>query len=120
MDSDIFLLRNPFPHLNTYKGLDFVAQRDQSVCTGFLYFWPTQPSFQLLDVARNIRWLVNGDDQKAILTVLKVISDIKYTLLPSRLYMSGKVFFSYYQHYWDFNGNYIFFFIIRLQTNNVA
>ena len=101
MDSDIFLLRNPFPLLSSYHGYDFVAQKDITVCSGFMYFWPTSKSMRMLDVARKIRAKINGGDQLAILKVLKNIHDIKYGLLPPTLFMSGETFFDKYQYYWN-------------------
>lgn len=101
MDSDIFLLRNPFPFLSSYHGYDFVAQKDITVCSGFMYFWPTSKSMRMIDVARKIRAKINGGDQLAILKVLENIHDIKYGLLPPTLFMSGETFFDKYQYYWN-------------------
>ena len=80
LDSDVFLLKNPFSYLSQYKNVDFVAQGDISVCTGFMYFWPTEVSIRMLEVARSIRWLINGNNQDAVISVLKVIKEIKYIL----------------------------------------
>lgn len=101
MDADIFLLRNPFPFLSSYHGYDFVAQKDITVCSGFMYFWPTSKSMRMLYVARKIRAKINGGDQLAILKVLENIHDIKYGLLPPTLFMSGETFFDKYQYYWN-------------------
>ena len=102
MDSDIYLLRNPLPYLENYHNLDFVAQIDiRSICTGFVFFWPTISSIKMLDVARDIRAIQGKDDQDAINAVVEVIKEIHYQFLPSSLFMSGDAFFNYYQHSWD-------------------
>ena len=102
MDSDIYLLRNPLPYLENYHNLDFVAQIDiRSICTGFVFFWPTISSIKMLDVARDIRAIQGKDDQDAINAVVNVIKEIHYQFLPSSLFMSGDAFFNYYQHSWD-------------------
>ena len=102
MDSDIYLLRNPLPFFENYHNLDFVAQIDiRSICTGFVFFWPTISSIKMLDVARDIRPIQGKDDQDAINAVVNVIKDIHYQFLPSILFMSGDIFFNYYQHSWD-------------------
>ena len=105
MDSDIYLLRNPLPFFENYHNLDFVAQQDRySICTGFVFFWPTVSSIRMLDVARDIRAIQGKDDQDAINAVVNVIKDIHYQFLPSILFMSGDIFFNYYQHSWDLHG----------------
>ena len=102
MDSDIYLLRNSLPFIENYHNLDFVAQKDiRVICTGFIFFWPTISSIKMLDVARDIRAIQGRDDQDAINAVVNVIKDIHYQFLPSSLFMSGDIFFNYYQHSWD-------------------
>lgn len=102
MDSDIYLLRNPLPYIENYHNLDFVAQIDiRSICTGFVFFWPTISSIKMLDVARDIRAIQGKDDQDAINAVVEVIKEIHYQFLPSILFMSGDAFFNHYQHSWD-------------------
>ena len=102
MDSDIYLLRNPLPYIENYNNLDFVAQRDtRFICTGFIFFWPTISSIKMLDVARDIRAILNLDDQAAINRIVNVTEYIHYQFLPSILFMSGDIFFNYYQHSWD-------------------
>lgn len=121
MDSDIFLLKNPFPFLYQYNSLDFVAQQDYTVCTGFIFLWHTKATLRMLEVARNIRWIINGGDQRAVQSVVDVIKEIKYKLLPTNLFMNGDIFFSKYQHSWDFRSDhYLFSLYNRFRVNNVA
>ena len=102
MDSDVYLLRNPLPFFENYHNLDFVAQEDMHcICAGFVFFWPTVSTIKMLDVARDIRAIQGKDDQAAINAVVEVIKEIHYQFLPSSLFMSGDIFFNYYQHSWD-------------------
>ena len=78
-----------------------MAQKDVELCTGFFFLWPTHFSMQMIDVARRIRESANVDDQLAIAIVLDTMKTIRYEYLPSKHFMSGEVFFSEYQYYWD-------------------
>ena len=100
MDADIVLLKDPFPYLNSIRGVHFLAQRDITVCSGFMYLYPHNKTMQMIDVARRIRNRVNGGDQGAILNVVSQMR-IRHQLLRSDLFMSGELFFSEYNYYWD-------------------
>ena len=102
MDTDITLLKNPFPFLNQYQDMDFVAQKSNYICAGFLYFWPTHRTLQLLDTARRIGLATKWDDQLAINYVTNSMKpNISYQYLPTDKFMNGRDFFSRYQYYWE-------------------
>lgn len=101
MDADLFLLRDPFPYLQSYKNVDFLAQKDSKVCTGFMYFRQSHNSLQVVDVARRIHNLADDDDQHAVNKALQYMSFVNWKLLPPSLFMSGDVFFRNHQYYWD-------------------
>ena len=100
MDADIVLLKDPFPYLNSIQRVHFLAQKDITVCSGFMYLYPHNKTMQMIDVARRIRNRVNGGDQGAILNVVSQMR-IRHQLLRSDLFMSGEFFFSEYNYYWD-------------------
>lgn len=101
MDSDIVLLRDPFSFLQSYNNVDLLAQKDGTICTGFMFLHPTHNAMQLIDVARRIRGLVNGGDQRAVLEAVRYMRHVRSRLLPASLFMSGEVFFSNHEYYWD-------------------
>ena len=101
MDSDIVLLRDPFPYLNSYKSIDLLAQKDGTVCTGFMFLRPTHNAMQLVDVARRIRGLVDGGDQQATIDALQYMKHVRWELLPTSLFMNGRIFFDSHQYCWD-------------------
>ena len=81
--------------------MDLLAQKDATVCTGFMYLRPTHNAMQLVDVARRIRGLVDTGDQIAIISALQFMNHVRWELLPPSLFMSGELFFSSHQYYWD-------------------
>lgn len=114
MDADIVLFKNPFPYFYSLKDIDFVAQKDWTVCTGFMFMLPTQASLHLIDVARRIRGMVNEGDQGAVITALRYVKGVRYKLLPKKLFMSGEVFFGGHEYSWDpISISFIRSFIIR-------
>ena len=102
LDSDIILFKDPFPVLNSYTGYDVLAQRDETICAGFMYLLPTRMTKQMLRKAIEIRpKLEKADDQKAINTVVENNTSIKVLLLPDFQFSSGSVFSKRHSYYWD-------------------
>lgn len=104
MDSDVILLKDPFPYLQSITGYDLIAQKDETVCTGFMYIRSTNQSIALLSKAFEIVKQPDMRDQIAVITALNEMS-IPYYLLPARFFPSGGDFFNRYQYYWDKTGN---------------
>ena len=102
LDSDIILFKDPFPVLNSYTGYDFLAQRDDTICSGFMYLFPTRMTKQMLRKAIEVRpKLEKAGDQKAIITVVQNNTSIKVLLLPDSQFSSGSVFRKKHSYYWD-------------------
>lgn len=102
VDSDIILLKNPFPYLNSIQGYDLIAQKDTTICSGFMYLHPTNITKALINKAAILRpKLENAGDQKAILTAVREFPTIKTFLLPIELFSSGENFFDTHSYYWD-------------------
>ena len=103
IDSDLILLKNPFPAMTMYQNYDFVALRDESICTGFLYMRPTQQSVGLMKYACSLVNTMNLDDQDILNTATSRYYS-HWALLPSAYFPSGSNFFNRYQYYWDRTG----------------
>ena len=102
VDSDIILLKKPFAYLNSIQGYDLIAQKDTTICSGFMYLHPTSKTKALIKKAAILRpKLKNAGDQKAILTAVREFPTIKTFLLPIELFSSGENFFNTHSYYWD-------------------
>ena len=102
IDSDIVLLKNPLPYLNSISGYDLIAQKDSTICSGFMYLYPTKITKEVLKKAALLRpKLPNAGDQKAILTAVNRTPKIKVFLLPPHIFSSGETFFKFHSYYWD-------------------
>jgi hypothetical protein len=110
IDSDVLLFKNPIPYLSSLTGYDVIAQRDASLCSGFLFFNPTNTSISILRYAKQIRKEINKGDQHSIIESIRKHPLSRVKLLDER-FPSGKVFFAKYQYFWDFKSSFIF--IIR-------
>ncbi|KAM7455148.1 putative transferase [Blastocystis sp. subtype 1] len=106
MDSDVILLKDPFPYLQSITGYDLIAQKDVTVCTGFMYIRSTNQSIALMTRAYEIVKQPDMRDQIAVITALNELS-IPYYLLPARFFPNGGDFFNRYQYYWDKTGRYV-------------
>ncbi len=104
MDSDVILLKNPFSYLQNITGYDLIAQKDVTVCTGFMYIRPTNQSIAVMTRAYEMVHQPDMDDQIAVNTALQELS-MPYLLLPTRFFPNGGDFFDRYQYYWDITGN---------------
>ncbi len=105
MDSDVILLKDPFPYLQSITGYDLLAQKDVTVCNGFMYIRPTNQSIAAITRAYEIIQQSDIDDQKALNTALKELP-LSLLLLPTRFFPSGGDFFNRYQYYWDKTGRF--------------
>ena len=113
MDSDVILFKDPFPYLYSIIGYDLIAQRDETICSGFMYLRSSNQSIALMSTAYRIVQQPGMDDRAAL---IKAINDssVPYLLLTTRLFPSGGDFFEKYQYYWDKIGKrYGCLFIIR-------
>ena len=102
LDSDVILFRDPFPVLNSYTGYDILAQKDDAICTGFMYLFPTRLTKVILTKTIEIRpKMKNADDQKAFNKVAHEVNGTKVLYLPDSQFSSGAVFFKEHSYYWD-------------------
>ena len=103
MDSDVILLKDPFPYLYSITGYDLIAQKDETICTGFMYLRSSNQSIALMSTAYRIVQQPGMDDRAAL---IKAINDssVPYYLLPTGFFPSGGDFFEKYQYYWDKRG----------------
>lgn len=104
MDSDVILLKDPFPYLKNITGFGLLAQKDIEVCTGFMYIRPTNQSIAAMTRAYEIVRQPGMRDQIAVNTALQELS-MPHLLLPTHVFPSGGDFFNRYQYYWDKTGN---------------
>ena len=103
MDSDVILLKDPFPYLKNITGYGLLAQKDITVCSGFMYIRPTNQCIAVMARAYEIVRQPDMRDQIAVITALQELS-MPYLLLPTRFFPSGGDFFNRYQYYWDKTG----------------
>ena len=105
VDSDVILLKNPFPVLKSYEGYDLIAQKDGgSICTGFFYMNPTKRAIEVMRYAKDLVYNHGDRDQVAVNRAVKA-HKASILLLSSTLFPSGQEFFSKYQYYWDRKGD---------------
>ena len=101
-DSDVIIFRDPFESLPENKTLDFIAQKDEWVCAGFIYWYPTRNS--LLTIEHVLQRMKGREihDQTALSEVidLKLIPDLSYALFPISKYNRGSIFFEKHQFCW--------------------
>ena len=72
IDSDVVLLKNPFPYLYAINGYDIIAQSDlHGICSGFMFVKPTNQTICAFEKAIAIAQNVRIDDQTAINEALK-------------------------------------------------
>lgn len=90
MDSDVILFKDPLPALQHYTQYDFVAQRDEEICAGFMFIQPTRASYTMITVAATLMYMRRIMDQDAIITYTKKKGRVNYTFLPSAQFMSGR------------------------------
>ena len=96
MDSDIALLKNPFPFFYSLNSYDMLVQRDDTICSGFMFIYSRKSTIDLfnLDIGKN------KGDQAALIQAYSQ-SKVNLYFLPSDTFSSGKVFWSKHSFYWD-------------------
>lgn len=112
VDSDVVLLKNPFPYLYSQPEVDMIAQKDDYLCSGFMYIRPTPKSVHAFQ--SSLKYPSNEGDNAIIIRVV-VSEKLSLTLLPLSLFSSGNQFFYTHQYYWDlknspmytFHNNYV-------------
>lgn len=105
IDADVFLFHNPFPYLSRYPDVDFVAQRDDDICAGFMYMHPTSPMRRLIHMSVMTMYSREIMDQDAIVFLSKAMKDsIRFEFLPNNLFMSGRDYAEQHQFIWDHSG----------------
>ncbi|KAK8789327.1 hypothetical protein WA588_001212 [Blastocystis sp. NMH] len=102
-DSDVFLFQDPLPSILSLDDYDLIAQQDTSVCAGFMFFRPTLQSLTFLNLVLKTMRLLHLSDQPAIgvLLAMNTQPSLRWTLLPTESFSSGRVFFNEHQFYWD-------------------
>lgn len=102
IDSDIILLKDPFPYLYSLKGYDIIAQRDITLCSGFMLMNPTPRTKKAVEKASKMR-LNNpkAEDQTSLIRAINAIPNFKLFLLPLHIFSSGGYFFGRHSYYWD-------------------
>ena len=104
IDSDIILLKNPFPFLNSYSRYNLIAQSDEkTICTGFIFLRSSPDTIELITRANHLVHHEDNRDQQAVNAVITQYP-IPYFLLPERFFPNGMNFFDRYQYYWDRTG----------------
>ena len=105
VDSDVILLKNPFPVLESYQGYDLIAQGDQwNICTGFFYLPSSEKAIGIMRHAKDLVYNHDYRDQVAVNQAVKALN-ASILLLPQNAFPSGLEFFLKYQYYWDRKGN---------------
>ena len=106
LDSDILLFKNPFPFLQNYESYDMVAQRDDTLCAGFMYIQPTTETIRLFHLSMNEMYRRGIMDQDALDIVVHQSSTLRFSFLPVRQFMSGREYSRYHQFFWDKSGTF--------------
>ena len=105
VDSDVLLFHDPFPKLQEYRSYDLAAQKDDTLCAGFMYVLPTITMRHVLYNSIHTMYQRSIMDQDALYWIVLRTSDIKFAYLPSNLFMSGRDYAQTHQFIWDRNDN---------------
>ena len=97
MDSDIALLKNPFPYFYRLKSYDMLVQRDGTICSGFMFIYSRKSTIDLfkLDIGNN------KGDQSALIHAYNQKKNVNLYFLPTDKFSSGEVFWRKHSFYWD-------------------
>lgn len=112
MDSDVILFQNPFPHLRAFQSFDMVAQRDDTLCAGFMYIQPTPKSKETFRSAIREMYLQSIMDQDALDWVITRHHSCSFEFLPTNKFMSGREYSRHHQFFWHHTGKLILLIII--------
>ena len=104
MDCDILLFKDPFPYLQRYEHLDMVAQRDETLCAGFMYIQPTAVSKRNFFMSIMEMYRRGIMDQDALTIVVNATDSSSFAYLPSDLFENGNLFSMSHQFFWDHTG----------------
>ena len=97
MDSDIALLKNPFPYFYRLKSYDMLVQRDITICSGFMFIYSRKSTIDLFKI--NIG--NNKGDQAALIRAYNQKKNVNLNFLPADTFSSGRVFWSSHSFYWN-------------------
>ena len=97
MDSDIALLKNPFPYFYRLKSYDMLVQRDITICSGFMFIYSRKSTIDLfkIDIGNN------KGDQAALIRAYNQKKNVNLNFLPTDTFSSGRVFWSSHSFYWN-------------------
>ena len=97
MDSDIALLKNPFPYFYRLKSYDMLVQRDGTICSGFMFIYSRKSTIDLfkIDIGNN------KGDQAALIRAYNQKKNVNLNFLPADTFSSGRVFWSSHSFYWN-------------------
>ena len=104
MDCDILLFKDPFPYLQQYEHLDIVAQRDETLCAGFMYIQPTTVSKRSFFLSIMEMYRRGIMDQDALTIIIDASDNSSFAYLPSDLFENGRLFSMSHQFFWDRSG----------------
>ena len=109
IDSDVILFKDPFSELSKpkYADADILAQQDIHLCTGFIYFRPTNSSFDVIERSLQLMKVepLNGQEAMVRVVTQRYVPSLKYILLDLHLFSRGGNFFEEHQFCWTPIGN---------------
>lgn len=103
MDCDILLFRDPWPVLRSYSAsnADIVAQKDDSLNSGFMLLFPTAVTQKLISEGEKYMLREKELDQESLVIVSKHFKNLRLVLLPTDWFSNGRIFFARHQFFWD-------------------
>ena len=101
-DSDVVIFQNPFKYVPTDEEFDFIAQKDTTICSGFVYWRATKRSLTTLKLTLQKMKGRNIHDQTALVEVVdnKLVHGLKSLLFHPLLYNRGSIYFEMHQFGW--------------------
>lgn len=101
-DSDVVIFKDPFSGF-PQKDFDFVAQMDEHICAGFIFFKPTDMSFKLIEMAIDRMKGREINDQDAIQEIVGggMLPGLRWEFLPTQSYSKGSIYFNNHQFPWS-------------------
>ena len=101
-DSDVVIFQNPFKYVPTDEEFDFIAQKDATICSGFVYWRPTERSLTTLQFTLQKMKERNIHDQTALVEVVEnqLVPGLKSLLFEPMLYNRGSIYFEMHQFGW--------------------
>ena len=101
-DSDVVIFQNPFKYVPTDEEFDFIAQKDATICSGFVYWRATDRSRLTIELTLNKMKERNIHDQTALVEVVDnhLVPELKSLLFEPMLYNRGSIYFEMHQFGW--------------------